>query len=261
MEYPMIKNSFQSLPFWAQDSLRNTRDVVLSLPYRGTGRTCPVCEKDSRKFREYGILHREDGRCMQCGALERHRFAWLFFQKMTNLFDGKFKKMLHVGAERGFEPKLRKQLGTGYITADLFDPRADVKMDITDIQYSDNVFDVIYCSHVLEHVQDDKKAMREFFRVLKPGGWAILLVPILNGDHPTFENPEIVTPEERLAIYGQEDHVRKYGNDYIDRLRESGFTVRKYNVPELFDAQQRKQMGLTDSCGDIFFCTKPQTNS
>lgn len=253
----MIRSTFNMLPSWAQDSFRTTRSTITSLPYRGSGRDCPVCGRSSRKFRTYGILHREDGQCTQCGALERHRFAWLFFQRMTNLFDGAFKTMLHVGAERGFEPRLRKRLGAGYITADLFDPRADVKMDILNIQYPDNSFDVIYCSHVLEHVPDDRKAMREFHRVLKPGGWAILLVPILNGDNPTFENPEIVTPEERLAIYGQEDHMRKYGNDYIDRLRESGFTVRKSTVEELFTSEERHRMGLTDSCGDIFFCTKP----
>lgn len=252
----MIRNAFHTLPHWAQDSLRSTRSAITSLPYIGSGRTCPVCQQESRSFRRYGILDRKDAQCPKCGVLERHRFAWLYFQRCTDLYNGAPKKVLHVGAERAFEPRLRKRLGSGYVTADLFDPRADVRMDIMDIQYADDSFDVIYCSHVLEHVPDDRKAMQEFYRVLKPGGWAILLVPILNGDHPTFENPEIVSPEERLAVYGQEDHARKYGNDYIDRLREAGFTVTKSTVTDIFTDEERTRMGLTDSCGDIFHCTK-----
>ena len=257
----MIKNTFLALPTWAQDSVLATRDIVLSLPYRGTGRTCPVCEKDSKSFRAYGYVPREDGRCMQCGALERHRFVWLYFKRMTNLFDGRMKKMLHVGAERGFEPRLRERLGSDYITADLLNPRAMVKMDVTDIHYPDGYFDVVYCSHVLEHVPDDRKAMKEFYRVLSPGGWAILLVPILNGDNPTFEDPAIVDPMERLRVYGQEDHVRNYGKDYVDRLREAGFTVTVSAPGDIFTAQEREQMGLTDACGDIYFCTKGELHS
>jgi SAM-dependent methyltransferase len=96
-------------------------------------------------------------------------------------------------------------------------PRAMVRMDITDIQYPKDTFDVIYCSHVLEHVVDDRKAMREFHRVLRPDGWALLLVPITV--EKTFEDPSVTDPEERLSVFGQEDHVRCYGPDYVERLR------------------------------------------
>ena len=131
--------------------------------------------------------------------------------------------MLHVAPEACFEARFKKILGDRYLTADLFNPRAMVKMDITDIRYPDHSFDVIYCGHVLEHVLDDRKAMSEFYRTLKTSGWAILLVPIIADE--TFEDASIVEPEDRLAAFGQADHVRIYGPDYVDRLRAVGFEV------------------------------------
>ena len=148
----------------------------------------------------------------------------------------------------------RKQLGDDYLSADLFNPLAMVKMDITDIQYPDESFDVIYCSHVLEHVDDDRKAMSEFRRVLKSDGWAILLVPIFG--ETTYEDPSIVDPAERLKHFGQEDHVRQYGRDYVDRLRDAGFSVSVAEASELCQESDVVQMGLTPASGEIFFCTK-----
>lgn len=125
---------------------------------------------------------------------------------------------------------------------------------LTDIRYPDESFDVILCSHVLEHVQDDRKAMREFHRVLKPDGWAILLVPITADK--TFEDPSIVDPQARLAAFGQEDHVRRYGPDYIDRLREAGFTVEVTRPADLVAPDGIVRMGLTAAAGEIYYCTK-----
>jgi ubiquinone/menaquinone biosynthesis C-methylase UbiE len=173
---------------------------------------------------------------------------------MTNLFDETSKRILHVAPERCFIPKLKKQFGQNYVTADLTNPRADVKMDITDIEYPDEYFDVIYCSHVLEHVQEDRKAMSEFYRVLKKGGWAILLVPITTDK--TFEDPSIVDPAERLRVFGQSDHVRMYGTDYIERLREAGFTVSVSYLSEIVDKKDLVRMGLTAESGEVFYCTK-----
>jgi SAM-dependent methyltransferase len=197
---------------------------------------------------------REDAQCVQCGALERHRLLWLFLQKRTNLFDGKPKKMLHVAPESCFESRFKEWLGGDYLTADLSSPRAMVKMDITDIQYADQSFDVIYCSHVLEHVPDDKQAMREFHRVLEHDGWAILLVPVTS--EKTFEDPSIVDPRERLKAFGQEDHVRRYGPDYEERLRSAGFTVEITKAGDLASSSETVRMGLTPASGDIYYCTK-----
>jgi ubiquinone/menaquinone biosynthesis C-methylase UbiE len=127
-------------------------------------------------------------------------------------------------------------------------------MDITDIQYPSQSFDVIYCSHVLEHIQDDRQAMRELHRVLKEDGWAVLLVPITA--EKTYENPSIATPAERLRAFGQEDHCRRYGPDLVNRLREAGFTVEVTKVEELLSKADAIRMGLTHASGDIHYCTK-----
>jgi SAM-dependent methyltransferase len=186
--------------------------------------------------------------------LERHRLIWLYFKRKTNLFDSRPKTVLHVAPEECLESRLRSHLGESYITADLMDPRAMIKMDITDIQHPDNHFDVIFCSHVLEHVPDDRRAMREFFRVLKPDGWAILLVPVTS--ERTFEDLSITDPTERLRLFGQEDHVRRYGPDYVDRLREAGFDVEISRASDMFDEEDILRMGLTPAGGEIYYCTK-----
>ena len=162
--------------------------------------------------------------------------------------------MLHVAPEQCFESRLKERLGDNYLTADLRGPHAMVQMDVTDIKYPDESFDVVYCSHVLEHVQEDKKAMREFYRVLKRDGWAILLVPITAEE--TFEDPSIIESQERLKAFGQEDHVRRYGPDYVSRLREAGFRVEVTKVHDLVQQDEAIRMGLTPASGEIYFCTK-----
>ncbi|HEU0016194.1 MAG TPA: methyltransferase domain-containing protein [Longimicrobium sp.] len=233
--------------------LRRVLQWVRAMPYRGSGRWCPVCGRSSSRFRAFGNPPRKDAQCAHCLSLERHRLAWLYLERRTDLFDGRPKRMLHVAPEACFAPRLRWRLGGGYLTADLDSPRAMVRMDITDIHHPDASFDVIFCSHVLEHVPDDRAAMREFRRVLKRGGWAILLVPI-TADR-TYEDPSITDPVARLAEFGQEDHVRRCGPDYVERLREAGFDVAVTTVADLADAQDAARMGLTPAAGEIYFCT------
>lgn len=242
------------LPEWVKTHLRRINNIITALPYHGKDRYCPVCGNPSSRFRAFGVVPREDAQCAHCGALERHRLVWLFLQKNTDLFDGKPKSMLHVAPEPCIESILKKQLGNNYLTADLFNPRVMLRMDICDIQYPDKSFDVIYCSHVLEHVPDDKQAMREFYRVLKTNRWAILNVPI-SGEE-TFEDSSIVDPKERRKAFGQDDHVRRYGRDYIERLRDSGFTVEIIKVSDLASRDEAVRMGLTQASGEIFYCTK-----
>lgn len=245
-----MKTLFTQLPEWAKKPLRQLRSTL----YHGSGRFCPVCQRSSRQFLDGGIVPRADAQCAHCGAFERHRLLWIYLSEHTNLFDGHKKEMLHVAPEKCFESRFREKIGKGYLTADLLDPNVMVQMDITNIQYPDQSFDVIYCSHVLEHVPDDKKAMREFQRVLKNDGWAILQVPITS--ETTIEDPSITDPAERLALFGQEDHVRRYGPDYAERLREAGFTVDVIEIADLVDAETATRMGLTEASGEIYFCRK-----
>jgi SAM-dependent methyltransferase len=127
-------------------------------------------------------------------------------------------------------------------------------MDISDIQYADGTFGFVYCSHVLEHVPDDKRAMRELRRVLTDNGLAILLVPI-DGDN-TFEDPSVSDPKDRLKLFGQEDHVRRYGLDFEERLREAGFKVERTRPGDFLSTIEIEKMGISKAAGDIYSCKK-----
>lgn len=239
---------------WARGLVRGVGHALRSLVYFGSRRVCPVCGRSSRKFAPFGVVSREEALCVHCGALERHRLLWIFLTRVTDLFDGTPKTVLHVAPEACLEPRLRAHLGEGYLTADLHDPDALLKIDITDIDYPDGSFDVILCSHVLEHVPDDRRALRELHRTLQDTGWAILLVPITAAR--THEDPTIVEPADRLEAFGQEDHVRRYGPDYVVRLRDAGFHVEVTEIHDLVDDDEANRMGLTPAAGEIYCCTK-----
>lgn len=157
-------------------------------------------------------------------SLERHRLLWLYLQHETELFK-KSHKMLHVAPEQPFYKRFRNLENLQYITTDLNSPLADVKADILDLPFEDDSFDVILCNHVLEHIPDDLTAMKELYRVMRPGGWGIFQVPQDIFRDETFEDNSITDKKERTRIFGQYDHVRIYGMDYFDRLREAGFEV------------------------------------
>jgi len=218
-------------------------------------RYCPICEHCSENFQPFGYIVREDAMCPICGAVERHRLSWLFLQKKINQ-EYKNKKMLHIAPENVFKNKFGKIFGEkNYITADLTDKSVKVQMDITNIGYPQESFDCIFCSHVLEHVVDDRKAMKELYRVLKNDGWAILLVPIV-AKGETEEDFSIVTEDERMKYYGDPTHVRNYGVDYKDRLEECGWRVEVISADDFLDPEQVIVMGITKAAGEIYFCTK-----
>lgn len=208
--------------------------------HTGSSHFCPICQSRLSGFHSFG--GRRNVVCAVCGSWDRHRRDWLYMQQRTDLFDGRPKKMLHVAPERDLGKLFRQIPNIDYLSGDLDPEVAMVKMDITDIQFPDNTFDVIYCSHVLEHVPDDRRAMRELYRVLKPGGWAILHVPILR--EVTYEDSSVTTPEARLRVFGQADHVRMYGLDYADRLREAGFEVTVEPFVDSFTTEEVESLGL-----------------
>ncbi len=215
---------------------------------------CPICSNNIRSFHPYGDPPRENALCPVCKSLERHRLDWAFIQKRTTLFDGSTKRMLHIAPEASFTRLFRKVANLDYLSADLEDPRAMIKMDITNIDFADNTFSIIYCSHVLEHVQEDIKAMSEFYRVLKRGGWALLQVPITA--EKTFEDPSITDPAERKIYFGQSDHVRRYGPDYINRLQSVGFSAEDLKAGDFLSEAECDKMGFNID-RRVFFCRKP----
>lgn len=224
-----------------------------AVPYFRT--YCPICGNLAHKFLPATPEPRPNCVCPNCGSRERHRLTWLFLERHTDLFDGRRRQMLHIAAERATARRLQALPGLDYLTADLASPSAMVKMDITDIHYPDASFDVILCSHVLEHVDDDRQAMREFYRVLRPGGWAVLLVPI--SVEMTFEDPSIIDPALRKRLFGHPQHVRQYGLDFADRLREVGFVVRVCQPGDIVPANELARYAILPSEWPLFYCTKP----
>jgi len=192
--------------------------------YKGHNVKCPVCEHEFRKFLPYGNKGEDNRLCPYCLTLERHRLLWLYLKEKTRVFTARLK-VLHIAPEQPFLKRFRNMENLDYYTADLVSPIADIKMDIQNMPLEDESFDVVICNHVLEHVDDDIKAMSEIYRVLRKGGWAILQVPINYEREKTFEDKTITDPKERERLFGQYDHVREYGKDYPERLRSVGFKV------------------------------------
>jgi ubiquinone/menaquinone biosynthesis C-methylase UbiE len=169
--------------------------------------------------------------------------------------DGTHKRLLHIAPEMVFVAAFGEIPHLSYVSGDLENPRAQQRMDITKIGYPDDSFDIIYCSHVLEHIPEDHLALRELYRVCKPGGWGLLQVPITT--ERTFEDPTAVTPQQRLAVFGQDDHVRRCGLDYADRIRSAGFTVQVVSASAILSPEQFEQMGITKRGRYVFYCSKP----
>jgi len=224
--------------------------------YFGFAHYCPICRARVRRFLDYSAGYRNVV-CPLCGLQPRHRLMWLYLTWKLQLFGRTPVKLLHVAPEEVFSEAFSKSPNIDYLSADLTMPRAMVRMDLTIIPYPDHSFDAIYCSHVLEHIPDDRAAMKELLRVLRPGGWAILQVPIDPSRDATLEDLSIQTPEERENYYWQFDHVRLYGNDYKARLEDVGFEVTVDWFVRTFTDADVRRLGL-DSSEGIFFCTKPR---
>ncbi len=229
---------------------------LLGVFYVGNRVVCNICGRHYRKFLPYGRKGRSNALCPGCLSLERHRLIWLFLQQRTDFFQ-KRHKTLHIAPEYCFLPRFRKLLGPNYVTADLESPLAQVKLDVMNMPLPDNSFEVVFCNHVLEHVADDRQAMREIYRVLKPGGWGILQIPLF---HPlpatTYEDPTITDAAGRERAFGQDDHVRLYGKDYTQRLQEAGFQAQEVWLTRELGAAEVARYALPQN-EPVFFVRKP----
>ena len=219
---------------------------------RGSNVTCPVCDHSFRKFLPYGRINpRPNALCPNCLSLERHRLIWLYLQHKTNFFQER-QPVLHIAPEACFIPRFEKIHRSDYVTADIESPLAKVKMDIHTMPFNDNTFQIVLCNHVLEHVNDDIQAMKEIVRVLKPEGFAILQVPFF---HPipdtTISDPSITDGRTREKLFGQDDHVRRYGKDYAQRIKQAGLQAIEDDFVTSLTTEQRSRYGLAD--GEIVF--------
>lgn len=217
---------------------------ILVWMYRGDNFTDPIDGKSYRKFLPYGYeKQRQNVLSPGTLSLERHRLMWLYLQKETDFFTSNLK-VLHMAPEQSFYKRFRAMKNLDYTTCDLDSPIADVKADIQDLPFENNEFDVIFCNHVLEHVEDDKKALNELFRVMKPGGWGIFQVPIRYQLEKSFEDNSITDRKERIEKFGQYDHLRVYGMDYYETLKNVGFEVEKVNLSEKLSDEEIKKFAL-----------------
>lgn len=228
---------------------------IVAIFYYGNKVECPIDGRTYRKFLPYGRLEsRPNALCPSSLSLERHRLMWLYLKNKTNFFTDKIK-LLHIAPELCFMDIFESMENLEYITGDLESPLAKVKMDVLDIPFEENSFDVVFCNHVMEHVESDIKAMKEIYRVLKPGGWAIMQSPVYPYLEKTLEDSSITDPLEREKVYGQNDHLRMFGRDYGDRLKSAGFTVTEDNYLKELSEEIRKRYALPGE-EVIYFCKK-----
>ena len=220
---------------------------LIVLFFKGNNFTDPIDGKSYRKFLPYGYgKQRENALSPGTLSLERHRQMWLYLQNETDFFTKNYK-VLHIAPEQEFLRKFKKMKNLDYISADLFSPIVDVKADILDLPFENETYDIIICNHVLEHIEDDRKAMSELFRVMKNEGWGIVQVPMKNSLEKTYEDFTIKDPKERQKHFGQYDHVRWYGMDYFDRLKSVGFEADANFYSQKFSKEEIKKFGLMEN--------------
>jgi glycosyltransferase involved in cell wall biosynthesis len=207
----------------------------------------PWPDQHDSGYHRYEMFNKLTAICPSCHSLDRERLYKYFLEIETDILISELN-ILHVAPEKNLRALINQNKRVKYVCGDLYPTDEEmIKLDITNIEFPDNIFDVILCSHVLEHIPDDKLAMRELYRVLKPGGWGILQVPIALDLIETYEDFSIITPEEKFIAFGQDDHVRIYAKDYVDRLRSVGFLVEIYNYADKLGVEQALRIGLSET--------------
>jgi len=225
---------------------------VYSLKYRGGNVECPCCGTSLTEFAANFSTGEKDTMCPRCLSSPRHRLIQLYMKDKTNFFDSKLK-VLHFAPIFAFQKLFEDRPNLDYLSVDINSPLVMKKEDINNISFPDNTFDVILCNHVLEHIEDDIHAMGELRRVLKPDGWAILLVPIDTTRETTFVDPNIQSADDRQKYYYHYDHKRLYGLDYNRRLESAGFTVKVDNYYQEISPDLIRFHGLSQE--PIYLCT------
>lgn len=251
---PRLKDSLR--PVRRRLSVFKRKLTVARAHIAGT-HECPVCG-GRYQFEAFGDPPRPDAKCPGCGALERHRLLWLYLNREILPKRSSRCRLLHCAPEQCLSQRLAALSDVDYVSIDLSSQKATLRMDLTDLWFRDQIFDLVICSHVLEHIPDDRKAMREMLRVSKVGGVALLNVP----DDPelaeTYEDWSVDTPERRRLAFRQHDHVRIYSStDYVKRLGESGWTATGVSYADRLSREELRRFALPlDNNQTIYHCVR-----
>lgn len=225
---------------------RVERALPWGLAHRGDRLECPCCGGRFGSFRpRFG---RPDARCPRCDSYERHRVMWLWLRDQGVLDDP--LDLLHAAPERVFEKRLRALPNLRYTAGSLFPKRHQVRVDLTDIPFPESSFDLVICNHVFDEIPDDRRAIAEIHRVLRPGGRLITQTPIDPDREVTFEDPSL-SPAERRRIFQTADDVRTYGRDFADRLAEPGFDVQLVDYVAELDPGIVERYALREQGGNV----------
>jgi len=256
MMMKFVRNIKTVVPTKYRLSIRINLIRFTGLFYRGQNFKCNLCGKSFRKMIPHGNTPRPNAKCPNCLSLERTRVLWFYLK--NRLIDNKQPlKILHFAPEYGLKKVLQKYENLDYKNVDLDPDLADEVVDITNIPYPENSFDLILCSHVLGHVPDEKKAVDELYRVLKPDGQALVQTIINWSLGKTFEDPKITSANERLEKYTEPDLVRLHGADFAERLRKSGFQVEAIDYASQLGDEAKAHFSLGNGDREIIFkCTK-----
>ncbi len=222
---------------------------------RGGEVWCPVCGHEFARFKD--DWNRSNALCWRCGSHERHRAQWLLFDRRPGLL-AEATSLLHFAPEWCLRRRFRQLRHLRYVTADLYQPDVDLRLDLNALELPDGSFDAVICSHVLEHVDNDAVAMRELRRITAPSGWCLVMVPLDLRRERTYEDPAITEPADRERAFWQHDHVRLYGADIVQRLQRAGFDVAVIRPREEFGGRLVCRCRLLEA--DQMFVCRPATD-
>lgn len=247
------------LPAEVWDHIRSTVGKLRGRVYAGSNYECPCCGGHFRKMIPWDPSDPLDDNmvCPACRSQSRHRLLLTYLERETDIFRSE-TRLLHFAPESFLKDRFREYRNIEYITADLSMAKVSARLDITLLPFKNDSFNALICNHVLEHVMDDSAAIRELSRVLRPGGWAVIMVPMDVNRAETFEDPSITDPEKRLKVFGQSDHVRIYGRDFIHRLRRGSWTVSELNYAEDLYPGLRNRLALMKN--EFIYSASKQTS-
>ena len=237
--------------------LRRLRRVAAPLTWAGNAVHCPVCDRSFRGFRSAGNKRnrRPNAVCPYCAARERDRLTFLFLASPAGPAAG--GPLLHIAPEACLQPRLRELADGEYATADLIRTDVDERFDLMAIPHGDAAFHAVYCSHVLQDVPDDRVAMAELYRVLKPGGWSILNIPVTA--EATVDHRNAPLRPRRPGDPRPPEHLRTYGRDFPQRMGSAGFEVRTIGPDDLATREEQARYGIdAPGAGSVYFGVKPQ---